>query len=70
MLELNFPYDAHPVFSMTDSDEEALSQSREPFLVPQKFAVSCVDFSDSGIPGSLSYRDLETCEIVKLNSQS
>jgi hypothetical protein len=70
VLELNFPYDAHPIFSPTDCDEEALSQAREPFPVPHKLAVLCVDFSDSGIPGSFSYRDLETREILKLNSQS
>ena len=70
MLELDFPYDAHPIFSTTDSDEEALSQAREPFLAPHKLAVLCVDSSDSGVPGSLSYRDLETREILKLNSQS
>jgi hypothetical protein len=36
VLELNFPYDAHPIFSPTDCDEEALSQAREPFPVPHK----------------------------------
>jgi hypothetical protein len=48
VLELDLPYDAHPIFSTTDSVEEALSQASKPFLAPRKLAVLCVDFSDSG----------------------
>ena len=69
VLKLAFPYDAHTIFSTTDSDEEALSQARKPFPTPHNLAVLRIDFSDSGIAGSLSYRDLETREILKLNSQ-
>ena len=47
-----------------------MSQASKPFLAPRKLAVLCVDFSDSGIIGSLSYRDLETRVILKLNWQS
>jgi hypothetical protein len=70
VLELNFPYDTHPVFSATDSVKEALGQTREPFLATDNLAVLCIDLSNSGIPGCLSYCDLETHEVLKLNPQS
>ena len=70
VLELKLPQDAYTVFSATDSVQEALGQICEPLIATNKFAVLCVDFSDSGIPHGLLYYDGETVEILRLNPES